>query len=86
MSTGRVIWVIWCLAWAGWWFVAGLLTLVGAVICWPAAVLSLLAVVLPVGKTRDQPCPYCGALGDPARLPAHLWAVHGAPGPDRPFR
>jgi len=84
MSTGRVLWIIWCLFWAGCWFVTGALTLIGVVVCWPAAALSLLAILLPVGNPAAPGpgvCPLCGAEGDPVLLPAHWQAAHSRPAP-----
>lgn len=58
MSTGRVLWIIWCLAWAGSWalgtvvlpfFGIGFITWI---ISLPLAVLSLLAILIPIGKVK----------------------------------
>ena len=47
MTTGRVLWLIWCLAWAGSWFFAGFVTFgLGFIL----AALSVAAFWLPVGK------------------------------------
>jgi hypothetical protein len=47
MSTGRVIWLVWCLAWAGFWFFVGIGTLGLGFI--PMAG-SVAMFFLPVGK------------------------------------
>lgn len=52
MSTGRVLWLIWCLAWAGTWFFVGFATLG---IGWILAALSVAAFWLPVGKPGPLP-------------------------------
>lgn len=80
MSTGRVLWIIWCLFWTASWFVTGIVTLVGVVVFWPLAALSALAILIPVGKSTAPAaakCPVCGAVGEPLMLPIHLQAVHG---------
>ncbi len=81
MSTGRVLWIIWCLIWTANWFFFGLFTIVGIVVFWPLAALSVLAILIPVGKTPPTPargfCPACGAQGDPMMLPLHMQTAHG---------
>ena len=46
-STGRVLWIIWCLSWAGFWFFAGLATLG---IAWLGIPAALLCILIPVGS------------------------------------
>jgi hypothetical protein len=49
VSTGRVLWLIWCLAWAGFWFFWGFATFgVGFLL----AALSVGCFWIPVGKPR----------------------------------
>lgn len=87
MTTGRVIWIIWCLLWAGFWAVTGLLSVVGIVVFGPIAVLSVLAILLPIGKAPAPPratCPFCGASGEPTLMPLHLQAAHGQTLPGYP--
>lgn len=47
MTTGRVIWLIWCLLWAATWFFMGFGTLG---LAWIGVPLSVAAYWLPVGK------------------------------------
>jgi hypothetical protein len=82
MSTGRVLWIIWCLMWTAFWFLTGLVTIVGIFLFWPLAGLSALAILIPVGKAAApvvsvSTCPVCGAAGDPAFLPMHIQTTHG---------
>jgi hypothetical protein len=49
MSTGRTLWIIFCCACAAFWFLLGFGTLF---ITWLFIPLSLLAILVPVGKTR----------------------------------
>lgn len=52
MSTGRVLWIIWCLAWAAFWFFMGFAT-VG--LAWIATAGSIACIWIPVGKPpRDR--------------------------------
>lgn len=79
MTTGRVLWIIWCLFWAGMWAL-GALTVIAAPICLPLVVLSLFAILLPVGRPlppQQARCPFCGASGEPTLMPLHLQAAHG---------
>lgn len=48
-STGRVLWIIWCLGWAAFWMFSLFALNIFAVVLVP---LSLLAILLPVGKPR----------------------------------
>jgi hypothetical protein len=51
VSTGRVLWLIWCLAWAGFWFFWGFFTLgVGFVLAGG----SVACFCIPVGKPRES--------------------------------
>lgn len=84
MTTGRVLWIIWCLCWAGAWFLAGLLTVVGVLVFWPLALLSLLAILLPVGRPvppQQARCGVCGVVGLPELLPLHMQVDHRVGGP-----
>jgi len=49
MSTGRVLWIIFCCVWAGFWLLSLMVGNVFALILVPA---SLVAIFIPVGKTR----------------------------------
>jgi hypothetical protein len=84
MSTGRVLWIIWCLMWAGFWTFFGLSAfLVGIVFTSPLVLLSALAILIPVGKAAAPSvgtCHLCGQVGDPALLGWHLQTAH----PQRP--
>jgi len=52
VSTGRVLWVIWCLVWVAWWCWVALFTLgLGLV----PAVLSLTAIAIPVCRQKVPP-------------------------------
>ena len=83
MSTGRVLWIIWCLFWAASWFTSGVLAVLSffgaplALLFFPLAILSVVAILIPVGRPARATCPVCGAQGDPALLSAHYQAVHG---------
>ena len=48
MSTGRVLWIIWCLMWAGWWAAMGCFL----VLPWLLVIPSLGGLLLPVGRPR----------------------------------
>jgi hypothetical protein len=48
VTTGRVLWIIWCCACALFWLVLGFTLLVPWLLVPP----SLLAILLPVGKPR----------------------------------
>jgi hypothetical protein len=52
VSTGRVLWLIWCLAWAGFWTLAAFGTL-GLTLILAAG--SVAAFWLPVGKPPAVP-------------------------------
>ena len=61
MSTGRVLWIIWCLAWAGLWTVISVLAWTGVAARWQLvtfpslALASAAAITVPVGSGRaDQ--------------------------------
>lgn len=61
MSTGRVLWIIWCLAWAGLWTVLSVLAWTGIAVAWqlvlfPSLAFASAAVIgLPIGSSRaDQ--------------------------------
>jgi hypothetical protein len=43
----RLFWIIWCLVWAGFWFLSGFFTVF---IGWIGVPISLLLLLLPVGK------------------------------------
>jgi hypothetical protein len=52
-----VLWIIWCLAWAGFWFLCAVIsgpaihkTAAGVVLLLLLAVASVAAILLPVGK------------------------------------
>lgn len=60
MTTQRLIWVLWCLGWAGVWALLGIVTL-GVTLIF--AGLSLLAIALPVGRRRPP------AEAPPAYMP-----------------
>jgi hypothetical protein len=47
MSTGRVMWIIFCCLWAGFFFILGFAT----IITWLLVPFALLAILLPVGKS-----------------------------------
>lgn len=51
MSTGRVIWLVWCLGWAAFWFFVGFVSLGAG---WILMAVSLLAFAIPVGKERSR--------------------------------
>ena len=67
MSTGRVLWIIWCLAWAGFWTFCAVGTF-GLTLILTAG--SVAAIWLPVGidKTYRPPgvLPPCYRCGRPA--------------------
>jgi uncharacterized SAM-binding protein YcdF (DUF218 family) len=48
MSTGRVLWIIWCLSWFGFWIIFGWFLPGINLVC---AALSLALIALPIGKT-----------------------------------
>ena len=56
MSTGRVLWIIWCLAWAGLWAVVSVLAWTGTAAAWQLVLFPWLtlaavgAITVPVGK------------------------------------
>ena len=58
MGTGRVLWVIWCLAWAGLWLVLSVLAWTGVAAIWQLATFPILAcasaaaVAVPVGSQK----------------------------------
>lgn len=52
MSNARIFWIIWCTAWALFWFCAGWVTLG---IAWLLVPFSLLAILIPVGGGTVQP-------------------------------
>lgn len=58
MSTGRVLWIIWCLAWAGLWVVISVLAFTGVAARWQLvtfpslALASAAAITLPVGTEK----------------------------------
>ena len=58
MSTGRVLWIIWCLAWAGLWAVVSVLAWTGVAAGWQLALFPWLAcasagaIAIPVGRFR----------------------------------
>jgi hypothetical protein len=54
MSTNRLIWILWCLAWAAFWLFLALFTFGLALI---PMLLSLLAILAPVGKPRPATPP-----------------------------
>lgn len=54
MTTGRVLWVIWCLAWAGFWIIAGWFLLGFNLVL---VILSVVAIALPIGKPPTPPLP-----------------------------
>jgi hypothetical protein len=68
MSTGRVLWLIWCLMWAAVWTIAAVGTLGLTLI--PAA-LSVAAFWLPVGKPGPAPMVQ-NNYPPPAQLPPPL--------------
>lgn len=82
MTTARMLWILWSLAWAAAWFALGLLTVVGVLLFWPLAFLSVLAAMLPVGAgpvpAVPPPgcCPICGATGPAELLRDHLQYAH----------
>lgn len=53
MSTGRIIWIVFCLGWVGFWLIFGWFLPGLNVIL---AILSGLAILIPIGKTT-QPNP-----------------------------
>jgi hypothetical protein len=54
MSTNRLIWILWCLAWTAFWTFLALATAGFTLIL---AGLSLLAILAPVGKPRPTTPP-----------------------------
>jgi hypothetical protein len=54
VTTGRVLWIIWCLAWAGFWIIAGWFLLGFNLVL---AILSVVAIALPVGKPPTASLP-----------------------------
>ncbi len=58
--TGRVLWVIWCLFWAGVWAVLALFAWTGVAATWQLVLFpalaggSVAALWLPVGKPRAE--------------------------------
>jgi len=52
VSTGRVLWVLWCLGWSAFWFFVGVFTILPLFLIPP----SLLAILIPVGK-EPSPAP-----------------------------
>jgi hypothetical protein len=60
MSTGRVIWIIWCLWWAAGWAVSILFGDFFGILLAP---LSALAILIPIGKTpRIVSRPYLNSV------------------------
>lgn len=49
MSTLRLFWIIWCCFWALGWLLIGFLTFL---LGWLMVPVSLLAILLPIGKSR----------------------------------
>jgi len=56
MSTGRTVWIVFCLAWAGFWGVFSLVLVGvgGPLLGLPLALASVAAIALPVGKTQAE--------------------------------
>ena len=60
MSTGRVLWAIWCLAWAGLWTVVSVLAWTGVAATWQLATFPVLAlgsagaIGIPVGTYKEK--------------------------------
>lgn len=84
MSTGRVIWIIWCCFWAGMWALSFFffINLLAPVF----VVASLAAILLPVGKPSRraladsyQPtvAPLCARCGQPAAVHINGWCPPG---------
>lgn len=46
VSNVRLVWIIWCLLWAGFWFISGFFTIIGFL----GAPCALLCLLLPIGK------------------------------------
>lgn len=49
MTATRVLWILWCAAWAATWVVVGLFTFG---LGWLGTIASVLAVFIPVGAQR----------------------------------
>ena len=62
-STGRVLWIIFCCVFAFVWFLIGFATLG---IGWLMVPVSLLAILIPVGKVRSR-LPSAGWYGQPTQ-------------------
>ena len=50
MSNVRVFWIIWCVMWALGWLLIGFFTIF---IGWLFVPLSLLAILIPIGSTKN---------------------------------
>jgi hypothetical protein len=62
MSNVRPFWIAWCCAWALGWFVFGFFTFG---LGWIGLVLSLLAILIPVGAPAQSPVPQPLYLAQP---------------------
>ena len=51
MSNVRVFWIIWCVMWALGWLLIGFFTIF---IGWLFVPLSLLAILIPIGSTKNS--------------------------------
>jgi hypothetical protein len=80
MNGSRMVWIIWCVAWAGAWvlafFIFGRLTSQAAVFTAIMALLSLVAIALPIGGERTEDCPVCHDRFPQANMGLHMAHRH----------
>jgi hypothetical protein len=81
MSGSRMVWVVWCVAWAAFWAVMfvvfGRLTDQAAALTALLVLASLAAVALPVGGERMEDCPVCHQPFPQANMGLHMSVRHG---------
>jgi len=88
VSTGRVLWLIWCLGWAGFWLIFGWFLLGFNLVL---AVGAVAAILIPVGKNQlpappqiPQLPPLCMNCGTPAAAHQEGRCPHHLPAPQSP--
>ena len=60
MTTGRVLWIIWCLAWCGLWLVVSVLAWTGVAAGWQLVLFPVLAlgsggaIGIPAGSDKRR--------------------------------
>lgn len=81
MSGSRMVWIVWCVFWAGAWvltfFVFGRLTGQAAAFTTIMVLLSLAAIALPIGTERKEDCPVCHGRYPQANMGLHMAHRHG---------